>query len=282
MRRRRRHFGGSAAFAPVIITPSESLGSNLIANGVMTLPTTPWSVGAGWAMASGVATHSAGTGSAFFQPVASSAGKIIEHRMQITTISAGTISQRVGNSLVGRTVAGLIRALMHRPDSNVNDGAQASADAAGSIDNLSEQTITINAQATAPSANMKLSVYYTLPGTPDIGTQIWLLPRISAWASGNYWVAVLEYTGTWDITLYSVASYVRSARIATVTNVGVTNGMQINLVDAAISLYTSADAGATWTQCGGTITNNTYQTAADVNTIWTSDITVSSMVIVPP
>lgn len=150
------------------------------------------------------------------------------------------------------------------------------------FDDTTVKKLTRNAQLTAPSANMRLDVFYTLPVSPRIGTQVWLMPRISDFAAGNYWLAMLEYTGSqWTITLYSVAAHTRTSRI-TAANVGATNGIRVNMNADSISLYTTANGGTDWTQRGSTISNATYQTATGVNALWTPDVTPGQIVYANP
>jgi hypothetical protein len=146
-------------------------------------------------------------------------------------------------------------------------------------DAASCKLITLNAQLTAPSANMDMSFFYTLPVSPVQGDTVWLLPRVSNFASGNYWLALLEYTGSqWNITLYSVASHTRTPRIATVTDIGATDGLRVEMDGDSISLYTTANDGANWTQRGTTISNSTYNTATGVNVVYASSVTPGRLV----
>lgn len=151
----------------------------------------------------------------------------------------------------------------------------------GRFDDVSVKPVTLNTQLTAPSANMRLDVFYTLPGSPATGTQIVLLPRISDFSAGNYWKVLLEYTGSqWNITLYSAASHVLTSRISA-SNIGASDGVRVNMNGDSISLYTTSNGGSSWTQRGSTISNSTYQTATDVNALWTSDITPSTLAYAP-
>lgn len=145
------------------------------------------------------------------------------------------------------------------------------------VDSAGVKLLTLNPQLTAPSADMRLDLRYTLPGSPVAGTQLWLLPRISDFAAGNYWAGVLEYTGSqWNITLFSVAAHSRTSRIAA-TNIGTTNGIRINFNGDSLSLYTTANDFGGVTQRGTTITNSTYSTATAVNALHTSDVTLGTL-----
>jgi hypothetical protein len=144
-------------------------------------------------------------------------------------------------------------------------------------DDLSTTALTLNAQLIAPSANMRLDFKYTLPVSPIVGSQVWILPRISDFAGGNNWRGVIQYTGAqWNINLYTVAANVATSRVSAV-NVGTTNGMRVNMNADSISLYITAN-GTDWTQIGTTITNDTYKTAVGVNALWTSDVTPGQLI----
>ncbi len=107
-------------------------------------------------------------------------------------------------------------------------------------------------------------------------SQIDIMLRISDFSAGNYWIAVLEYTGAqWDITLFSVATHTRTSRIAA-TNIGATNGIRINANGSNWTLQTTADGGANWTS-RGTVSNATYNTATGVNVLWTSGFTAGNL-----
>lgn len=157
----------------------------------------------------------------------------------------------------------------------------------GNIGNYAEgdafavNALTLNTQLAAPSANMRTDFFYTLPGSPVEGDQIWLMPRVSDFAAGNYWLAWLRWTGSqWDINLYSVATHTRTSRIAA-TNIGTTNGIRVNANGDSWSLFTTADGGSNWTQRGSTITNATYQTATGVNVLHTSSVTAGNLLYAP-
>lgn len=149
------------------------------------------------------------------------------------------------------------------------------------MDNASVKALTPNAQLTAPSADMRLTAFYTLPASPVQGDQVWLVPRISDFSAGNYWLVLLEYTGSqWNITVYSVASHVRTQRIAA-TAIGVTNGVRVNMNGTSIALETTADGGDNWTSRGTPATNTTYQTATGVSMLHTSAVTPGNLLYEP-
>jgi hypothetical protein len=148
------------------------------------------------------------------------------------------------------------------------------------LNSASAKALTLNAQLTAPSADMRLDFFYTLPGSPAVGTCVWLLPRISDFASGNYWLGFLRWTGSqWDVNLYSVASHSRTSRIAA-SNIAATNGLRVNMNGTALELFTTVNGGGAWTS-RGTFTSSTYQTATAVNVLHTSDVVAGQLVYAP-
>ena len=145
------------------------------------------------------------------------------------------------------------------------------------FDDASDKKLTPNTQLVAPSANMRLAGSYALPGSPDPGTQVWLLPRISAFATGNYLLGHLVYTGSqWNAMLYTVAAHVRTATAAAATNIGATVGMRVNCNGDTLTLETTAD-GITWTARGTPVTSALYNTATGYNVIATSDVTLGAL-----
>ena len=143
------------------------------------------------------------------------------------------------------------------------------------FDALRFRAVTLNTQLVAPSANMLLTQLYTPPVSPVKGHALWLMARVSDFATGNYWLALLIYTGSqWDITAFSVASHTRTSRI-TATNIGDTNGVRINMNADSITLETRN--GSTWTQRGSTISNSLYNTATGANVLAASAFTLSTL-----
>lgn len=144
------------------------------------------------------------------------------------------------------------------------------------FDDGSDKKVTPNTQLIAPSSDMRLTALYTLP-TPDPGTAVWVMPRISAFSTGNYWAAVLVYTGSqWNIDLYSVAAFTRTSRTSA-TNIGTTNGIRVNCKGDLLDLQTSADGGASWTTRGSQVNNSLYDTATNYNVVSTSDVTLNTL-----
>lgn len=238
---------------------------------------------------------SAGTGAAKFyssatnlQPrlsqTALSIGTYYQLGFDITAFTAGGISIDDGGAgFASKTGVGSKLHLMRAASTSCLLRASTNAPINVVVDNATAKALTINTQLTAPSANMRLNQFYTLPGTPLPGTQVWGYARISNFSLGNFWKWVLIYTGSqWNITLYRVATFTATS-VASALNVGVTNGVGLTLSGDQISLYTTANGGALWTQRDTTKTDNTYQTATGVNVIWTNDVTIGSLVYaVPP
>ncbi len=133
------------------------------------------------------------------------------------------------------------------------------------VDNFSIKKLTMNAEQTAPSADMDVQLLYTLPASPRAGDRVFLPARISSFSSGNYWLVMLEYSGSqWNVFLYSVASHTRTQQ-KTISNVGNTNGLRFWASGTTIRMYTTADGGSNWTQRDTDLTSSTYQTATGYN-----------------
>lgn len=154
------------------------------------------------------------------------------------------------------------------------------------IDGLSIKVITHNPELTALSANMRVDFLYTLPGSPVDGTGVWLVTRSvelvnAVTPNPRYWRAIVDYTGSqWNIRLESLDGAGGTARIIA-TNIGVSDGVRVNMNGDSISLYTSANGGGSWTQRGSTISNSTHNTATGVTSIWTSDVTPGQLRYAP-
>lgn len=293
----------SAATARVQEAPAQTLGSELLANpdfsaGASGANPTSWTVlgesGSDPDVSIVAPGGGAGTGACrlynsatLAQPSINqavlSAGSYYELSLLIDTVTAGSIRMFDSSAptlgfvasttgvkrTIGRAVGTAMRIRAEASNSNVV------------IDDASVKVITLNGQLTAPSANMRADFFYTLPGSPAEGAQLWLVARASDFASGNYWLAFLEYTGSqWNITLFSVAGHTRTSRTSA-TNIGATNGVRVNCNGDTLKLYTTANGGTNWTQRGSDVSNSTYNTATGVNALWVSTITPGNLVYAP-
>lgn len=291
----------SAATGLVAELPAESLGAELLTNGSMETgsPPTSWNAISGATLSAEAEERTGGAGTkslrvaqgtanqypAATQTAALSSGDFAELFFAMRNIDAtGGVAVAIPNLATFTAYTGtswrntrhIARASGNNPLVNVyleNGGAIGRA---GLFDDVSVRTLTPNGQLTAPSANMRLTQLYTLPASPVMGDQLWIPLRISDWGAGNYWLALLEYTGSqWNITLYSVATHTRTSRIAA-TNIGASNGIRINANGDNWTLETTADGGSNWTS-RGTVTNATYNTATGVNALWTSGFTAGNL-----
>lgn len=140
--------------------------------------------------------------------------------------------------------------------------------------------ITINNELTAPSANMRITQYYTLPTSPIAGQTLQLMLRISNYSVGNYLMALVDYTGsTWRIALYSFASLLRTTQVSAVT-IGSHNGVRANLNGDSITIETTDNGGSSWTS-RLTKTLSLYNTARGVNVAANSPFTLGNMYYEP-
>ncbi len=148
-------------------------------------------------------------------------------------------------------------------------------------DDWGVRRLTPNAELTAPSANMDVATFYTVPNTPLQNHAVWLLGRVSSFSSGNYFLWLLEHNGTqWNVNLYAVSAHTRGSALVTVSNVGTTNGMRFYANGNTIRVYTTANGGGLWTQRGSDITNSTYNTAQGVNALLSSAFTLGQLTYV--
>lgn len=283
----------SAATGRVAEAPTQSLGSELLTNGDFSAWSgdnpTSWTV-TGESGSDPMVTQvapggGAGTGAARFyssatantpritQAGGAASGDMLLVDATVSAFIAGSLSVYEGGVVQSITFAaasrkiGILRA--SAPGARIQTAGAAPHDM--TLDSVSYKKITFNDQLVAPSADMRISFFYTLPASPIEGDCVWLLPRISDFAAGNYWLGFLRYTGTqWDINLYSVSSHTRISR-SSATNVGATDGLRVNMNGNTLTMETHA-SGA-WTQRGSTATNSTYSTATGVNVLYTSTVT---------
>lgn len=285
----------SAATALVAEAPAESLGAELLTNSDFSAWTADnpgsWTVsgesGSNPMVTQVAADGSAGTGAARFYSSATNFSPSLvqlaftpsayhECVIDLSAYTSGTLGYGDQSSLYATFTSTGVRRFLARA-SHENHWIQArNAPSDFVVNSDSIKLITLNAQLTAPSANMRLTQFYTLPASPIAEDHFWLPLRISDWSTGNYWLVLLTYTGSqWNINLYSVASHARTSRVAA-TNIGATNGVRINANGDNWTLETTADGGANWTS-RGTVTNATYNTATGVNALWTSGFTAGNL-----
>lgn len=293
----------SNATALTVETPVQSLGAELLTNGDFSAWTgddpNGWAVvnesGSDPAVSQVAPDGSAGTGAARFYSSAttglaiwqnlSGANNYVEDAVVISAYTQGGVrSEAPRNGVTSSPYAstGHFRRLVYSPSiSTYETQLIGTLPCDVVVNTVSLKNVNMNTSLTAPSANMVISQYYTLPGSPLVGDQLWVMTRISDFAAGNYWLTLLEHTGTqWNITLFSVASHTRTSRIAA-TNIGTSNGLRINMNADSITLETTANGGANWTS-RGSVTNNTYQTATGVNAMWTSSVTIGNLAYAVP
>lgn len=280
-------------------TIAQSTGAELLTDGGFEIGIASWSTIAGATLTNPAGTRTGGSGSKImriarnasnnpgaFESISGVSGDV--HRLSGWAQGDGTFLPQ----FLRPTAFDLIQALLatnswqpfdvlFQMDANgFSPTFRANATSAGFIelDDLSETKITTNPQITAPSADMRISQYYTLAASPVVGSQIWVMPRISNFASGNYWLVLLTFntSSQWDITLFSVAASARTSRTSA-ANIGTTNGIRINCNGNLLDLQTTADNGQNWTTRGSQVNNALYNTATGVNTIYSPNNTIGRM-----
>lgn len=289
----------SGGGAPAPYVPTQSLGAELITN-----PDMNWAAGVptGWTLAGGsvgadpgffevasgggagtgaVRIYKSASGLARLEQTVATVGNYYETVIddsyvnggRLDPIYTGTATFLVPSTTAARVLRGISRAAA----TSISLQIGSSFPHEHVINSVSMKRLTVNTELTAASADMDVSMLYTLPASPLAGDAIWLLGRISSFSSGNYWLVLLEYTGTqWNITLYSVASHTRTSQ-KSATNVGTTNGIRFYANANTIRMYTTADGGDNWTQRGTDLTSATYNTATGVNVLATSAFTLGEL-----
>lgn len=147
------------------------------------------------------------------------------------------------------------------------------------LDNLSGKLVTHFPVRTMLSANMRVSAFFTVPASPIAGDNLLLPLRISSLATGDLLYAELQYTtaGTWGVTLYTVAGFVRTATVATASGIGTCNGLRVNANGSSLTLETTADGGGSWTQRGSTATSALYSSAKLATVVATDVFTLGAL-----
>lgn len=263
---------------------TQSLGSELIANGDFS-SSAGWSTtGSGWSIAAGKATKTAGVAGILYRAVASAVGDYIEHTITIANRTAGSLVHRVGNaSSAGRVNNGTFTTILRRPDGNTNDGVTADASFAGDVDDISEKIITLNAVHTAVADGIfDLSV--TLPGSPVAGQETRLKYRVnSVTPDSDFWLARIirnDANTGYDIRLDSVASGSATNRIL-VSGVALSGTVTIRVVCDGTShnLYTLA-SGA-WLKRGSAVILTHENTSTGLQAVYSSAVTPVSLKAYP-
>lgn len=282
--------------------PVQTLGAELLTDGAMevwdsaTVQHTPWTksiagtssldkesvIVHGGSFAARLTIDAINSLALIAQPLSIAAGDYVEATVW-SRAAAGTPGARMDLGSTGITLAlsatyKRYRALTRSPSLNAGQNFfRVSANTILYFDDASDKKNTLNTQLVAPSANMRLTQLFTLP-TPDPGTQVWVMPRISDFASGNYWLVHLLFTTTlqWDITLYSVAAHTRTSRTSA-SNIGVVNGIRINCNGDLLDLQTTVDSGANWVTRGSQVNNALYNTATGANVQSTSDVSLGTL-----
>ncbi|SIR16315.1 Phage-related protein, tail component [Rhizobium sp. RU35A] len=150
-----------SAGAPVAVVPSRSYSQpigdatreNLLTNGNMESAGT-WTLGPGWTIAGGKASHTPGTADAISQPLAAVSGKYYRISGQIADVTAGTVTSRLtGGSTrtgVAQSTNGIFTDRIQAVTGNDTFSLLASSAFDGSIDNVVAylETATCLAQGT--------------------------------------------------------------------------------------------------------------------------------------
>lgn len=139
------------------------------------------------------------------------------------------------------------------------------------LDSISVKPVTGNVEQTT-QANADNRFFFDLLESPEPGRYIVNLVYRKQ-DDTHFWLAHLEYDGSqWNAYLVSWDGNSQTVRI-TASNVGTPNGIRVVASGDDHDLYTTADNGASWTQRGSTVTNTLFNTATDLEVFYTSVIT---------
>jgi hypothetical protein len=112
---------------------------NLLINGAMS-ETGTWTLDAGWAIAAGVATHTAGTADAISQPIVTTAGQYFRISTQLSGVTSATLTPRLtgGTTRAGtaRSANGIFADRIQAASGNDTFELLASSAFDGSVDNV--------------------------------------------------------------------------------------------------------------------------------------------------
>ena len=277
---------------PTSWAADQSFGANLLTNGDFSSGLTGWTKindnGTTATVIETAANGGAGTGAATYnnnttpvtlalEQAAFAVGDWYEVAGEMTAFTSGRLD--IGYSGSGAVIPSLssvraARQVERATAANLRPQTGGATPRIYTVDNFSVKRLTVGTQRTAPAADMDIQVFYTLPASPLAGDRVFLFGRISSFSSGNYWLVLLEYTGSaWNINLYAVASHARGSALKSASGVGTTNGIRFYANGDTVRMYTTSDAGDNWTQRGTDLTSATYNTATDFNVIAGSQFT---------
>lgn len=285
---------------PYTVTPTQTVGSELLVNGDFsdgtgTFPN-GWTVegsGSGNSVTNTNPDGSAGSGAARMvgagtaririrQNSKLTVGQTYFNEWDMSAYSSGAFTYQDGanyTAALGGSAARVARGLLQAGNVDILIQSNTSPAQDATVNYASCKPITLNPEMTVPSANMKMTTLFSLPASPRVGDQVRLSVRASNYSAGNHLYAWLWYnlSSVWEVRLYSVASYALTQLIGAVTSLGTVNGLRVNCNGNSISMFTTTDSGSNWTQRGSTVTHSTYNTATKANVIWTPDFTMTQL-----
>lgn len=140
------------------------------------------------------------------------------------------------------------------------------------VDTVSIKKITLNTETTF-AADGTLQFHFTLPGSPKARQ------RCGFWYRGNgtlnyWWVYLRRNNGNtaWDVKLDKVVSGTTTTKL-NVTGVGTPNALRVVVSGNDHGVYTSDNGGESWTARGSTVTDSDLASNTGLRAIYNNAVT---------
>jgi hypothetical protein len=243
---------GSQFMGGGLPAPVPTLGAEAITNGNMS-SATGWTLGGAWAIAGGIATCTAGIGSAIRQLVLTP-GTWYLAQYDVLTATAGTFQLTIGTSSSNQTVPGTHYQAANAATNFI--GVNTASAAAGTIDNMSCKPITLASMFSARPYGTHNTT--KAMATVVTGTRAGVVANLdSATAPANFVVASHDgvncrltkcVAGTYTSLITTTVTYVAGAYVE-IRRLATTNTFQL--------FYNGSQVGANQTIADAGIISNT-------------------------
>lgn len=261
---------------------SQSVGSSIVSNGDFSVGG-GWTLESGWSISGGVASHTSGSSSAFYQSNDLVTNDFYEAQFDIVSYTGSGCVQLflgvAGSSTSCYGEVGTYRGLVRFTSAVSIAGMGASYDFHGSVDNIVVRPIT-RASTYTGTDDATNTLNFSLPVSPLPGERIELRYRVQD--NQNYMAVRLQRNAAntnWDLSLIRVTSTVVATQISQ-SNVGNVTALRVMSVEDYHYVY--AGIGGSFTYFW-TIIDASHNTATGVTGIWNdafSGVSISSWSIV--